>query len=201
MDTEIKQKRNRKKAEFKEDALVHLDSMYRTALRITRNAETARDLVQETFFRAYKYWDHLRKNSNCRAWLYKIMWNIFINDYRTRIRHPETINSDEMADNVLPENYSLRYLQSPEDVYQYKIINEEVREAIEELPSKYRLIVVLSLIENYSYSEIEVITGLQGGTVKSRLFRGRKMLQDSLREYARERGFVDKTHKLQPNFA
>jgi len=190
-----------KKREFKEEALVHKSSLMRTAMKITRNEETGRDLVQETYFRAYKYWHRLKRNTNCRAWLYKIMMNIFINDYRAKNRRPTTINSTEITDNIVPIKYTGSYRMSPDDDLNHKIINEDIREAIEELPQKYRMIVVLAIIDRYSYREIERITGLHPGTVKSRLARGRRMLQESLKDYAQERGFSKALPAMQPSYS
>lgn len=189
------------KREFKEEALIHKTSLMRTAIKITRSNESARDLVQETYFRAYKYWHRLKRNTNCRAWLYKIMMNIFINDYRAKKRRPTTINSTEITDNIVPVKYTGSYRLSPDDDLNDKIISKDIQEAIEEMPQKYRMIVVLAIIDRYSYREIQKITGLHPGTVKSRLARGRRMLQESLKDYARERGFAKAIPALQPSYA
>ncbi len=201
MSGRLNENNAQKKREFREEALIHKNSLMRTAIKITHSSESARDLVQETYFRAYKYWHRLERNTNCRAWLYKIMMNIFINDYRAQNRRPTTINSTEITDNIIPVKYTGAYRFSPDDDLNDKIISQDIKEAIDDLPQKYRMIVVLAIVDKYSYREIEKITGLHPGTVKSRLARGRRMLQEALKDYARERGFAKAVPSLQASYA
>ncbi|MEK7774990.1 MAG: sigma-70 family RNA polymerase sigma factor, partial [Candidatus Zixiibacteriota bacterium] len=132
---------------------------------------------------------------NCRAWLFKIMTNIFINDYRSKSRSPMAVNVDDLDDNYLYGQLStLVPGNNPEQALMAKIFDEDVKKAIEELPEDFRLVVVLSFLEGFSYQEIAEIADLQLGTVKSRLHRGRKLLQAQLLDYAIRNGFVkDKT--------
>ncbi len=180
-----------KRKSFEREAMPHTDALYRTALRMTKNDNDAEDLVQETMVKAYRFWDKFEQGSNCRAWLFKIMTNIFINDYRSKSRAPQSVDVDDIDDNYL---YSQLVTQSDEDNPERKlfakIFDEDVRKAIEELPDDFRLVVVLSFLEGFAYQEIAEIADLQLGTVKSRLHRGRKLLQKKLMDYAIKNGYA-----------
>ena len=180
-----------KRKSFEREAMPHTDALYRTALRMTKNDNDAEDLVQETMVKAYRFWDKFEQGSNCRAWLFKIMTNIFINDYRSKSRAPQSVDVDDIDDNYL---YSQLVTQNdddnPERQLFAKIFDEDVRKAIEELPDDFRLVVVLSFLEGFAYQEIAEIAELQLGTVKSRLHRGRKLLQKKLMDYAIKNGYA-----------
>ena len=184
---DIKQKRR----EFEAEALPHMDALYRTALRMTKNETDAEDLVQEAFVKAYRFWDKFETGSNCRAWLFKIMTNIFINDYRSKSRSPMSVNMDDIDDNFLfGQLATIGPGDDPEKQLFAKIFDDDVKKAIEELPDDFRLVVVLSFLEGFSYQEIAEIADLQLGTVKSRLHRGRKLLQKKLYDYAVRNGNI-----------
>lgn len=184
---DIKQKRR----EFETEALPHMDALYRTALRMTKNETDAEDLVQEAFVKAYRFWDKFETGSNCRAWLFKIMTNIFINDYRSKSRSPMSVNMDDIDDNFLfGQLAAIGPGDDPEKQLFAKIFDDDVKKAIEELPDDFRLVVVLSFLEGFSYQEIAEIADLQLGTVKSRLHRGRKLLQKKLYDYAVRNGYI-----------
>jgi RNA polymerase sigma-70 factor (ECF subfamily) len=182
---------HKKREKFDKEALVHLDALHRTALRMTRNENEAEDLVQETFLKAYRFWDKFEEGSNCRAWLFKIMTNIFINNYRAKSRTPQVVDLQDVDDDFLFGQLSaLGPSENPEQHFFAKVFDDDVKKAIEELPEDFRLVVVLSFLDGFSYEEIAEIAGLQIGTVKSRLHRGRKLLQKSLWEYAVRNGFI-----------
>lgn len=187
---------NDKRKSFDAEALPHMDALYRTALRMTKNVNDAEDLVQEAYVKAYRFWDKFEPGSNARAWLFKIMTNVFINEYRSKSRSPMAVNVDELDDNFL---YGQLATTSPGDDPEKqlfsKIFDEDVKRAIENLPEDFRMVVVLSFIEGFSYQEIAEIADLQLGTVKSRLHRGRKLLQKELLDYAVKNGFVKDTAK------
>lgn len=184
------QERDKRKS-FEKEALPHMDALLRTALRMTKNQNDAEDLVQETFAKAYRFWDKFEQGSNCRAWLFKIMTNIFINEYRSKSRAPMAVNVDDIDDNFLYGQLSqLPPEDNPEQQLFAKIFDEDVKKAIEELPDDFRMVVVLSFLEGFSYQEIAEIADLQLGTVKSRLHRGRKLLQKKLYDYALRNGFI-----------
>jgi len=181
---------------FDAQALPHMDALYRTALRMTKNTNDAEDLVQETYVKAYRFWEKFEQGSNARAWLFKIMNNVFINEYRSKSRTPVAVNVDELDDNFLYGQLATSApADDPEKKLFAKIFDDDVKRAIENLPDDFRLVVVLSFIEGFSYQEIAEIADLQLGTVKSRLHRGRKLLQKELLDYAIKNGFVKDTTK------
>ncbi len=176
---------------FEREALPHADALYRTALRMTHNESDAEDLVQEAFTKAYRFWDKFEPGSNCRAWLFKIMTNIFINEYRSKSRAPISVNVDDIDDNYLYKQLSQKNSSAdPEQTFFAKVLDDDVKRAIDELPNDFRLAVILSFVEGFAYQEIAEIIGLQLGTVKSRLFRGRKLLQKKLYDYALKNGYI-----------
>lgn len=185
-----------KRRSFEKEALPHMDALLRTALRMTKNEADAEDLVQETFVKAYRFWDKFEQGSNCRAWLFKIMTNIFINDYRSKSRAPQAVDVDDIDDNYLYRHLTTSdHEENPEGQFFAKIFDDDVKKAIEELPDDFRMVVVLSFLEGFSYQEIADIADLQLGTVKSRLHRGRKLLQKQLYDYAVRNGFIKSTSK------
>ncbi len=186
-----KAKESRKRKAFEAEALPHMDALLRTALRMAKNQNDAEDLVQEAFVKAYRFWDKFEAGSNCRAWLFRIMTNIFINDYRSKSRSPVSVNVDEIDDSFLYGQLAANApVDNPERQMFAKIFDDDVKKAIEELPDDFRLVVVLSFLEGFSYQEIAEIADLQLGTVKSRLHRGRKLLQKALFEYAVKNGYI-----------
>ncbi len=190
-DKEHKKEERAKRLSFEQEALPHMDALYRTALRLTKNPTDAEDLVQEAFVKAYRFWDKFELGSNCRAWLFKIMTNIFINQYRSKSRSPMTANIDDIDDNFLyGQLATVDGAVDPEGALFAKIFDDDVKKAIENLPDDFRLVVVLSFLEGFSYQEIAEIADLQLGTVKSRLHRGRKLLQKQLWDYAIRNGYI-----------
>jgi RNA polymerase sigma-70 factor (ECF subfamily) len=185
-----------KRKEFEAQALPHMDALLRTALRMTKNENDAQDLVQETMIKSYRFWDKFEPGSNCRAWLFKIMTNIFINDYRSKSRSPMAVNVDEIDDNFLYGQLSVGpTVTDPEKELFAKVFDDDVKRAVENLPDDFRLVVVLSFLEGFSYQEIAEIADLQLGTVKSRLHRGRKLLQKELYDYAVKNGYIKESAK------
>lgn len=183
-----------KRKTFEAEALPHMDALYRTALRMTKNTNDAEDLVQEAFVKAYRFWDKFELGSNCRAWLFKIMTNIFINDYRSKARTPTPVDVEDIDDNYLYNHLANNgHEDNPEQQMLAKVLDDDVKKAIEELPDDFRVVVVLSFLEGFSYQEIADIVDLQLGTVKSRLHRGRKLLQKKLIDYAIKNGYVKDT--------
>jgi RNA polymerase sigma-70 factor (ECF subfamily) len=191
-----KSEEKHKRASFEKEALPHMEALYRTALRMTKNEGDADDLVQEAYFKAYRFWDKFEEGSNCRAWLFKIMTNIFINNYRAKAWTPQTVDLEDVDDDFLFGQLSaLGPDDNPEQHFFNKVFDDDVKKAVEELPEDFRLVIVLSFLEGFSYQEIADIVGLNIGTVKSRLHRGRKLLQKSLWQYAVKNGFVKEASK------
>jgi RNA polymerase sigma-70 factor (ECF subfamily) len=176
---------------FEREALVHTEALYRAALRMTKNESDAQDLVQETFLRAYRNFESFEEGTNCRAWLFRIMTNTFINAYRSKQKEAASIPYDDVDDNFLYSQLAgSTETGDPERDFFAKVIDKDVVEAIDQLPPEFRMVVILAFYEGYAYQEIADILDIQVGTVKSRLHRGRKMLQKLLWEYAQERGKV-----------
>lgn len=176
-----------RRQEFEQEALVHLDTLYSVALRLTGSASDADDLVQDTVLRAYRAWDKYQRGTNCRAWLVTIMRNTFINQFRRDSRRPSSVQFDAVEDINVFEQVQDR---DPSGSFFRFIVDDEVKQAIQELPEEFRIPVILSDVEGLSYAEIAEILELPVGTVKSRLFRGRRRLQRRLYEYAKEMGYI-----------
>ncbi len=176
-----------KREEFEHEALVHLDTLFNVALRLTGNASDAEDLVQDTVAKAYRAWDKYEPGTNCRAWLVTILRNTFINQFRRESRRPSQVQFDSVEDINVFETVQEK---DPEGSFYRSIVDDEVKRAIQDLPEEFRIPVVLSDVEGMSYAEIAQILELPVGTVKSRLFRGRRRLQQRLYEYALEMGYI-----------
>jgi len=181
-----------KQASFEREALVHLDTLYRVALRLTGNAAEADDLVQETMLKAYRAWDQFEKGTNAKAWLLTILRHAFINEYRRRTRHPETVDLDAIEPFSVFEELQD---EDPQSSFFDRIVDDEVLRAIDDLPEQFRETVVLSDVEGMSYEEIARVLGVPVGTVKSRLFRARRLLQQKLYDYAVGMGYIKGTAK------
>lgn len=172
----------------------HLDSLYRTALRMTRNTSDAEDLVQETCLKAFRYYDRFEEGSNLRAWLFKILTNLFINRYRKQAKEPVLVEYDEAEDfliyNQMQETAGGGTGKGPEKDLFDRVLGTEVDRAINELPEDFRVVVVMAFVEGLAYEEIAEALGVPMGTVKSRLHRGRKLLQKTLYQYAKKVGVI-----------
>ena len=175
---------------FEEEAMPFLGQLYGTALRLTRNPSDAEELVQETMLRAYRAFSQFEQGTNLKAWLYKILTNTFISSYRKRQREPQTVSADANEDFSLYDRL-VEADVSPEAELLDRIPDEEVKEALENIPEQFRTAVLLADVEGFSYQEIADITGVAIGTVMSRLHRGRKALQRALWDYAKQRGLVE----------
>ena len=181
------------KRRFQQDALPLLDSLYAGALRMTRNPADAEDLVQETMLRAYRAFDRFEAGTNLKAWLFRIMTNAYINTYRKKQREPKKVSSDEIEDFDLFQelkNHDADIGRSAENVVLDSIVDTDIIRALDDLPEQFRLAVVLSDLEDFSYAEMAEIMDVPLGTVMSRLHRGRKALQKRLWDLAREKGIV-----------
>ena len=181
------------KKRFHDDALPMLDNLYPAALRMTRNPADAEDLVQETMMRAYRAFGRFEAGTNLKAWLFRILTNAYINTYRKKQREPRKVSQDEVEEFDLYrelKNHDSDIGRTPENVVLDQLVDSDILEAIDDLPEQFRLAVVLSDVEGFSYAEMAEIMDVPMGTVMSRLHRGRKALQKRLWDIARDRGIV-----------
>ena len=174
-----------KKREFEEIALQYMDPLYSVALRMTRDETDAQDLVQDAYLRAYRFFDRFEKGTNFKAWLFKILKNVYINKYRREARRPQMV---ELSD--VEASGDLADAVTPEDRIFDKLLDDDVTKAMDSLPEDFRFAIVLSDLEGFSYKETAEILDCPIGTVMSRLHRGRRLLRNSLYEYAKRRGYV-----------
>ena len=172
---------------FEAVALPHLDTLYRVALRLTGEPAGAEDLVQDTMFRAFRAWERFEPGSNARAWLLTILRNLFINDFRRRRLEPIAMD----LETVEPSDVFQSLEQSdPAGAFFESIIDARVERAVAALPPEFREVIALSDVEGLPYGEISEILSIPVGTVKSRIFRARRLLQRDLVDYAVEMGYV-----------
>lgn len=183
--------------DFTNDAMQYAPQLFATALRMTRNRADAEDLVQETFLKGWRAFDSYQQGTNLRAWLFRIMTNTFINKYNSQQRRPQETELDDVEELYLFRRMGAfdqsKMTHSAEDQMLELFTDEEVKNAIEELPETFRIPVLLSDVEGFSYKEIAEMLEVPIGTVMSRLHRGRKAMQKMLYEYAKERGLVDES--------
>ena len=177
--------------EFEAVALEHFDVLYSTAMRLTRNPAEAQDLVQETYLKAYRFFDRFEPGTNIKAWLFTILRNTHINTYRKASRQQEQTDFERVepfyADPTLFPEWSD---QAPLEEVLRHVVQDDVKRALDALPEVYRMVVLLADMADFSYKEIAAIIDCPEGTVMSRLFRGRRLLRNSLAEFARKNGYI-----------
>ena len=183
--------------DFTKEAMQFAPQLFSTAMRMTRNRSDAEDLVQETFIKAWRSFHTFQTGTNLRAWLYRIMTNTFINKYNSKLRKPTETELDEVEELYLYKRLGSidqsKLSSSAEDQMLELFTDDEVKNALEELPETFRLPVLLSDVDGFSYKEIAEMLDIPLGTVMSRLHRGRKLMQKMLYEYAKERGLINES--------
>ena len=181
-----------KQREFERLAEPHLKEIYNGALRLTRNPTDAEDLSQEVFVRAYSSFHQFRPGTNFRAWLFKILMNTYVNEYRRKVRQPAVVPWEDISreDERSAIESSQQLLDDPEATFFSKVGDPEVSAALNELPPDFREVVVLYDIHGFNYREIGQMLRIPLGTVRSRLFRARHLLVKRLRDYAHARGLI-----------
>jgi RNA polymerase sigma-70 factor (ECF subfamily) len=180
---------------FQDEALPHLDAVYRFALRLAGSPAEAEDLVQETFLRAWRAWHQYTPGTNARSWLFTICRNVFLRGRERDVRRDERVeaaagSSEREPGDELPL-FAGHADYDPEGDFFRSLVDDRILEAIDRLPPDFREAVVLSDLQGLSYQEVADVLDVPVGTVKSRLFRGRKRLQKELYEYAVESGFIE----------
>lgn len=177
----------REPTSFEREALPHLDTLYRVALRLGGEESRAQDLVQDTMLKAFRAWSQFRPGTNARAWLLTILRNTFINEYRRQKREPIPVDIDLVEPHIVrpvgPDT-------DPEGTFFSRIVDARVLDAVAALPDEFREALVLSDMEGLSYAEVAEALEVPLGTVKSRLFRARRLLQKQLYDHAVEMGYI-----------
>jgi RNA polymerase sigma-70 factor (ECF subfamily) len=183
---------NTNRSEFESLTLEHMDALYGAALRLTRSPKDAEDLVQDTYLKAFRFFDSFERGTNIKAWLFKIQTNTFINKYRRKVKEREV--AETPAEDIVLDRFvsseQVRALQDPEGDFFGRLLSDEVVEALDQVPVDFRMVVILADIQGFSYKEIAEIVGCPVGTVMSRLFRGRRILQKQLYQYAIREGII-----------
>ena len=181
-----------KRQKFEDIAFEYMDSLYSTAMRMTRNAQEAEDLVQDTYMRAWRFFEKFEEGTNFKAWIFKILTNTFINRYRKKVRTPQQVQYDKVEfgiDEDLNENQVVEWKGFDESVYE-ELFDDDIKGALTQLSEEFRIVILLADVEGFSYKEIANMIERPIGTVMSRLFRGRRLLQKSLENYAKREGYI-----------
>ncbi len=187
---------DRTRRDFESLALGHINPLYSAALRLTKNDRDAEDLVQDTFLRAFRFFDKFERGTNMKAWLFKILTNTFINRYRRRVKERSVVEgaARESASNGTAQGFvaldATETSANPEQYLFDRLLSDDVLHAIDGLPIDFRLVVILADLQEFSYKEIAEILDCPVGTVMSRLYRGRKLLQKELLGYAIDQGVI-----------
>lgn len=179
-------------ASFKLEAEPHMNALYNFAISLTTNRDDANDLVQETYIKAFRFFDKFEKGTNCKAWLFRIMKNTYINNYRKRIKQPEKVDYNDIENFYEEIKASFVNNNHLEDEFFKNLLGDEITEAIASLSEEFRTVTVLCDLEGFSYEEIAEITNAPIGTVRSRLHRARKILFAKLYKYASNKGYTEK---------
>lgn len=177
---------------FEDEFLPVADSLYNFAYSLVLNEEDANDLVQDTYMKAWRFISSYQEGTNAKAWLFKILKNTFINEYRRKKLRPAEVDyEDFITYHDADETSHVGSLDLRQEVFS-DMLGDEMTKAINELPVDFRAIILLCDIEDFSYEEIAKIIDIPIGTVRSRLFRARNMLKEKLRDYAKSRGYKEK---------
>lgn len=174
---------------FKKEMMPYTDMLFNYALYLSGNREQASDLLQDTYLKAFRFFDKFEKGTNAKAWLYRIMKNTFINEYRRTHRQPEIVEFDEQISpyQMAPSSSGMNDLR---DMMESRMFDDEMAGAIAALPEKFKSVVVLRDLEEMPYEEIAEVLAIPIGTVRSRLHRARSILFSRLKDYARARGYT-----------
>lgn len=176
--------------DFEKEAIPHMDSLFNFALRMTGDSDDANDLIQDTYLKAFRFFDKFEKGTNCKAWLFRIMKNTYINNYRKTAKEPIKLDYQDVEnyyESVKPSSTDDSHLEK--EIYD-SLLDDDLSEALSDLPEDFRTVIILSDIEGYTYEEIADFIDCPIGTVRSRLHRARKMLYTKLHDYAQDKGYL-----------
>ncbi|HKL14720.1 MAG TPA: sigma-70 family RNA polymerase sigma factor [Balneolaceae bacterium] len=188
---ELTKKEIRKQSDFNEEIIPHLDALYNFGLRLTSDPNDAEDLVQDTIVKAYRFFSSYEKGTNAKAWLFRILKNSYINNYRRKSKKPQQVDYDEVAtfyETIRAERTDTSDL---EDTMYRELIDDDITNALDQIPEDFRTVVLLCDVEDFTYEEIANMLDVPIGTIRSRLHRGRNLLKAQLLEYAEDRGFIE----------
>jgi RNA polymerase sigma-70 factor (ECF subfamily) len=178
--------------DFQREAIPHINAVFNYALKITGDEDDANDLVQETYLKAFRFFDKFEKGTNCKAWLFRILKNSYINDYRKNVKEPNKVDYEDVQnfyENIQPNEISTNHFE--QDAFS-KLLDDEITKVMSTLPEDFRTVIILSDIEGFTYEEISEFVDIPVGTVRSRLHRARKMLYSLLYDYAKDKGYVER---------
>lgn len=176
---------------FEKELLPHVGALQTFAYHLTYNQDDADDLVQETYMKAYRFIDKYEKGTNAKAWLFKILKNAYINEYRKKVKAPTKVDYEEIvAYHDTDDDRISGYSDLRQEIFEH-MMGDEVTSAINSLPIDFRTVILLCDIEGFTYEEIAHIIDIPIGTVRSRLFRARNLLKEKLLNYAKEHGYID----------
>lgn len=180
---------------FESEFMPQIDALFNFAYHLTYNEDDANDLVQETYMKAFRFIDKYIEGTNAKAWLFKILKNAFINQYRKRSKQPTKVDFEDIVsyhdqEDGIPQNY----VDLRQEIFQ-GMMGDEITIAINSLPVDFKTVILLCDIEGFTYEEIAKIVDIPIGTVRSRLHRARNMLKEQLRSYAESLGYKDKRSK------
>lgn len=187
---ELTKKEIKKQQDFNEEILPHLDALYNFGLRLTADPNDAEDLVQDTIVKAFRFFSSYEKGTNAKAWLFRILKNSYINNYRRKSKKPQEVDYDEVAsfyESIRAERTNSSDL---EDKMFRELIDDDLSNALDSIPEDFRTVVLLCDVEDFTYEEIANMLDVPIGTIRSRLHRGRNLLKAQLMEYATNRGYA-----------
>ncbi len=179
-------------ADFEREAIPHMNAVYNFALRMTGDEDDANDLVQETYLKAFRFFDKFEKGTNCKAWLFRILKNSYINDYRKAVKEPNKVDYEDVQnfyENVKSDEINSKHYE--QDAFS-NLLDDEITKVLSALPEDFRTAIILSDIEGFTYEEIADFVDIPVGTVRSRLHRARKMLYAQLYDYAKDKGYISR---------
>jgi len=184
--------KTRNQVVFEEELFPHMDALKTFAYHLSYNEEDANDLVQETYMKAHRFIDKYDQGTNAKAWLFKILKNAYINEYRKKSKRPQKVDFEDIVSYQNSDSASSsKYLDLRQEIFE-NMMGDEVTIAINSLPIDFRTVILLCDIEGFTYEEISKIIDVPIGTVRSRLFRARNMLKEKLKAYAEKMGYEDK---------
>lgn len=189
--SELTKEEIQKQEDFEEEIVPHLDAMYNFALRLTSDPSDAEDLVQDTIVKAYRFFSSYEKGTNAKAWLFRILKNSYINNYRKQSKQPNQVDYDEVSSFYETIRADRTDTSDLEDKMFRELIDDDISNALEELPEDFRTVVLLCDVEGFTYEEIANMLDVPIGTIRSRLHRGRNLLKAQLKEYAEKRGYKE----------